>query len=338
MNTKRWVALIIAAAVLGISLVINSVFAIFQSDFNSSLENIAASATDSDLSENVMEEGSVNSRIAVLRVEGTIQDTGEASPLFGSSGYNHDLFMEQLERVKEDDTVKAVMLTVNSPGGGVVESAEIYDKITEIQEETGKPFYVSMGATAASGGYYIAAPAEKIFVNEETLTGSIGVIMQSVNYGDLAERYGIDFVTIKSGPYKDIMSPTRDMTEEEREILQEMLDDSYEAFVDVIEEGRDMTEEEVKAVADGRVMNGRQAVEADLADGFGYEEDVIAQMREDIDLGNAEVFEYGMSGGLGSLFAVKVNSLLGNDMETQMLKKLFTEYNSPRMMYLYGEK
>lgn len=294
--------------------------------------------TQSSISEVVIEDGDFNNRVAVLNVDGVIQDTGDAASLFGTTGYNHSFFMEQLENVKEDPTVKAVVLTVNSPGGGVVESAEIYDKITEIQEETEKPFYVSMGATAASGGYYIAAPAEKIFVNEETLTGSIGVIMQSVNYGELAERYGVDFVTIKSGPYKDIMSPTREMTDEERTILQEMLNDSYESFVDVIEEGRDMTEAEVKAVADGRVMNGRQAVEADLADGFGFEEDVIEQVKTDFELGNAEVFQYGTSQGLGSLLSMKMSSFFGNDIETQMISKLLTEYSSPRMMYLYGDK
>ena len=166
--------------------------------------------------------------------------------------------------IKEDDTIKAVVLQVNSPGGGVVESAQIYDKIKEVQEEIGIPFYVSMGSMAASGGYYISAPADKIFVNKETMTGSIGVIMESVNYGKLAEKYGVDFVTIKTGPYKDIMSPTRDMTEDERAMLQDMINESYESFVDIIEEGRGMTEAEVKKVADGRIMNGRQAIEAGL--------------------------------------------------------------------------
>ncbi len=337
MNTKRWIALVIAAAVLVISLLVNSVFAMFQSDFAGSFDELMA-AESSQFEETVIEQGSANSRIAVLKVDGAIQDTGEASPLFGAAGYNHEFFMGQLEQIKEDDSVKAVMLKINSPGGGVVESAEIYDKITEIQEETGKPFYVSMEAMAASGGYYIAAPAEKIYVNKETLTGSIGVIMQSVNYGELAERYGVDFVTIKSGPYKDIMSPTRDMTEEERELLQEMLDDSYQSFVDIIVEGRDMPEDEVRAVADGRIMNGRQAVEADLADDFGYEEDVIAALRNDFELADAEVFKYGVSQSWGSLLNVKVQSLFGNDIETQMLSKLMTEYSSPRMMYLYGDK
>lgn len=337
MNTKRWIALIGAVVLLGISLVVNSAYSIFKTTMNSGVEEIL-DASASTFSESVIEDGSASQRIAVLNVEGVIQDAGSASSLFGEAGYNHDFFMEQLEQIKEDDSVKAVVLKVNSPGGGVVESAEIYDKIIEIQEETSKPFYVSMGATAASGGYYIAAPAEKIFVNRETLTGSIGVIMESVNYGELAERYGIDFVTIKSGPYKDIMSPTRDMTEEERALLQEMLDDSYESFVDIIEEGRGMTEEEVKALADGRIMNGRQAVEANLADDFGYEEDVIEALKTDFDLANAQVFEYGTSQGLGSLFSMKVNSFLGNDIESKLMGQLLSEYSSPRMMYLYGEK
>lgn len=337
MNSKRWIAIVAAVALLGISIVINSAFALFQSNVGTGLDELMG-ATDTAFSENVIEAGNAAKRIAVLNVDGVIQDTGEAASLFGAAGYNHESFMEQLEQVKEDNTIKAVVLKVNSPGGGVVESAEIYDKIREIQETTEKPIYVSMGAIAASGGYYIAAPADKIFVNEETLTGSLGVIMQSINYGELAERYGVDFVTIKSGPYKDIMSPTREMTPEERAILQEMLDDSYETFVDVIEQGREMTEEQVKKLADGRIMNGRQAVEANLADDFGYDEDVIAAVQTDFDLAGAEVFEFGPAQGLGSLFSLKMKSLFGADIESQMIGKLLTEQSAPRMMYLYGEK
>ncbi len=335
MNTKRWIALIAAAGILVISIVVSSAFSLLKTDFSSGFEDIVGSS-DTFLGEQVMEPGDGSNRIAVLTVDGAIQDTG-AAPLFAAAGYNHDLFMEQLEAVKEDESVKGVVLNVNSPGGGVVESAQIYDKIIEIQEETEKPFYVSMGSMAASGGYYISAPAEKIFVNEETLTGSIGVIMQSVNYGELAERYGVDFVTIKSGPYKDIMSPTRDMTDEERALLQEMLDSSYERFVDVIEQGRNMTEAEVKEYADGRIMNGRQAVEANLADDFGYEEDVIQSLREDFSLEGAEVFEYGAGDDWTSLFAMKAGSFFGMDMETKFISDMLSQNSGPRMMYLYGD-
>ena len=337
MNTKRWIALIAAAAILVISLVINSAFAIFQSTLGANMDELLA-VSETTVSERIVEDGDFDKRIAVLNVEGTIQDTGEAASLLGGTGYNHDLFMEQLEQVKNDDSIKAVMLKVNSPGGGVVESAQIHDKITEIQEETKKPFYVSMGAVAASGGYYISAPADKIFVNRETMTGSLGVIMQTVNYGELAKKYGVDFVTIKSGPFKDIGSPTREMTADEQALLQEMLDDSYEAFVDVIEEGRGMPEEQVKAVADGRIMNGRQAVEAKLADDFGFEEDVLTALRTDYDLKGAQVIEYGADQGIGSLFSMKLSSLFGNDMESKLIAKLLTDNSAPRMMYMYGEQ
>ncbi|RNF40828.1 signal peptide peptidase SppA [Planococcus salinus] len=338
MNAKRWIAIAAAAVVLVISVLFNSAYTLFQSNLGSGIDEYMA-LEESDISENVIEEGSGNSRIAVLEVEGTIQDTGDASSLLGSTGYNHDFFMKQLEQVREDDTVKAVVLNVDTPGGGTLESSQIHDEIVEIQEEAGKPVYVSMGSMAASGGYYISAPAEKIFVSPETLTGSIGVIMQGVNYSELAERIGIDFETIKSGPYKDIMSANRDMTEEERALMQEIVDQSYNAFVDVVMEGRDLSEEEVRAVADGRILNGRQAVEADLADEFGLEEDAISQLREDYDLANAQVFEYGAPGtGLGSLLSMKVNSFLGNDMETKLVAELLSNYNSPRLMYLYGEE
>lgn len=337
MNTKRWIALGAAVVLFGLSIIVNIASFAFSNDWTSSFENMLA-VPESEYSETVLETGNPSKRIAVLTVDGVIQDTGSANSLFGAQGYDHQFFMNQLEMIKEDDSIKAVVLQVNSPGGGVVESAQIYDKILEVQKDAGVPFYVSMGSMAASGGYYIAAPAEKIFLNKETLTGSIGVIMESVNYGKLAEKYGVDFVTIKTGPYKDIMSPTRDMTKDERAMLQDMINESYESFVDIIEQGRGMTEAEVKAVADGRIMNGRQAIEAGLADEYGYLDDVISAVRKDLKLQDAEVMEYGYSQGLTSLFSMKTQSFFGGDAETQLIGRLLSDYNAPRMMYLYGEK
>ncbi|WP_075620068.1 signal peptide peptidase SppA [Paenisporosarcina indica] len=337
MNAKRWIALGAAALLFGLSIVVNIASFVFSSNWTSSFEELL-SLPESGYTETVLEVGDMSERIAVLTVDGVIQDTGGASSFFGDAGYNHQFFMDQLEMIKEDDSIEAVVLQVNSPGGGVVESAQIYDKIKEVQDEVGVPFYVSMGSMAASGGYYISAPADKIFVNKETLTGSIGVIMESVNYGKLAEKYGVDFVTIKTGPYKDIMSPTREMTKDELAMLQEMINESYETFVDIIEEGRGMTEAEVKAVADGRIMNGRQAIDAGLADEYGYLEDVIAAVRKDFKLEDAEVIEYGYTQDFTSLFSMKTQSLFGGDVETQLIGRLLSDYNAPRMMYLYGEK
>ena len=333
---KRWIAVIVAAALIFVSVGVNSLSYIFTRDFNSLFED--ALATTSEYGETIIEDGSTKEKIAVVTLDGVIQDLGGATSIFQSAGYDHQFFMNQLELILEDETVKGVVLKVNTPGGGVVESADIYDAIRMIQLEKEIPVYVSMGGMAASGGYYVSAPADKIFVNRETITGSIGVIMESMNYAKLAEKYGIDFNTIKTGPYKDIMSGSREMTDVEREMLQEMINDSYERFVEIIAEGRGMTKEEVKNVADGRIMNGRQAIEAGLADDYGKPADVISAMKEDYDLGTAQVFEYAAKDSWLSLYGVKAGNLLGGNVESELIGKLLSDYSSPRMMYLYGEK
>ncbi|PWW26130.1 protease-4 [Cytobacillus oceanisediminis] len=336
MNGKRWAALGIAAGLFVFSVVLNFVTAFAFTDIESSVTDLFAGSNEAFMEE-VIEEGNAMKKIAVLDVNGVIQDTGDAASLFASPGYNHKGFMENLEYVKEDEAVKAIIIRVNSPGGGVVESAEIHDKIVEIQKETKKPVYISMGSMAASGGYYISAPADKIFASPETLTGSLGVIMQGYNYAGLAEKYGVEFVTIKSGPYKDIMSPTRDMTEEERKILQSMINNSYEGFVKVISEGRSLPEQKVKEIADGRIYDGRQAKELNLIDGFGYDDDVIEQLKKDHNLKGAQVVEYTENLGFGSIFSMGARKIMGEDLEMAGLMKMLSQPNSPRLMYLYAE-
>lgn len=337
MTTKRWVAIIVATTLLVVSIGINTLSYFFSQDFSGMMDDFADTST-TDFDETVIEEGSGKERIAVLSLNGVIQDTGGSSSFLSSDGYNHQFFMNQLAEIHEDSSVKGVVLKVNTPGGGVVESADIYDAIREIQSDREIPVYVSMGGMAASGGYYVAAPADKIFVNHETITGSIGVIMESMNYAKLAEKYGIEFNTIKTGPYKDIMSGSREMTEEERAMLQEMINDSYERFVDIIVDGRNMTEGEVKKIADGRILNGRQAIEAGLADDYGKAGDVIVAMQSDFELENATVFEYTMSESLSSLFGLKAKSMFAGNMESEIIGKLLSDHSAPRMMYLYGEK
>ncbi|MGG1629901.1 signal peptide peptidase SppA [Rossellomorea sp. NRS-1567] len=336
MNAKRWTALGIAVVLFFVSVVVNFATSAATGDFNKAFEDMLG-ATDNPFSEEVIDEGNAQKRIAVLEVEGVIQDTGGANSLFESPGYNHELFMDKLDAVQKDKSVKGIILKVNSPGGGVVESAQIHSKLVEIMDKAKKPIYVSMGGTAASGGYYISAPATKIFASKETLTGSLGVIMQSINYSELAEKYGVDFVTIKSGPYKDIMSPTRKMTDEERKILQSMIDNSYEGFVDVIASGRDMSEAEVKKIADGRVYDGIQAKEVNLIDEFGYVEDTIEAMKKDYKLKGAQVFEYTAGDPFSEFFSMGAKKMIGQDMEAAALMKLLSKPNSPRLMYLYSE-
>ncbi|WNF22031.1 signal peptide peptidase SppA [Mesobacillus jeotgali] len=336
MNGKRWAALGIAVGLFIASIFINFLSTVAFSDAEDAFTDMFA-VSEEMFAEEIIEEGDMLSKIAVLSINGVIQDTGDAESFFESPLYNHRAFMEQLDYVKENDDVKAIILQVNSPGGGVVESAQIHDKIKEIQKETKKPVYVSMGSMAASGGYYVSAPADKIFASPETLTGSLGVIMQGVNYAGLAEKYGVEFTTIKSGPYKDIMSPSRPMTEDERKILQSMIDNSYEGFVKVISEGRGMSVEQVKDIADGRIYDGRQAKQLKLIDGFGYLEDVIESVRKDENLGDATVVKYTESMGFGSFFSMSAQKIMGKDAEMAGLMKILSQPNSPRLMYLYAE-
>jgi protease IV len=336
-NTKRWIALGIAAFLFAFSVVTSIFSTILSNDFQRTMDDFMK-PTNSLLAEEVIEEGNLMKKIAVLDVNGTIQDTGSTSSIFATSGYNHQLFLKNLNNAKEDGAVKGIIIRVNTPGGGVVESAQIHDKIVEIQEETKKPVYISMGSMAASGGYYIAAPADKIYASPETLTGSLGVIMQGVNYAGLAEKYGVKFETIKSGEFKDIMSPAREMTEEERNILQEMINSSYAGFVKVISDGREIPENEVRSIADGRIYDGRQAKELNLIDDFGYFEDVVDAMQEDHNLKDAQVFQYTENFGFGSLFTMGARQLIGqDDIELAGIMNLLSQSHSPRLMYLYAE-
>lgn len=335
MNTKRIVALIIAAVLLLFSIGINTIITIFKTDFFSSFDSITG--TKDIVYEKVIEPGDFDKRIAHLTVNGVIQDVSEPS-IWQTVDYNHQAFLDQLDAVLEDDSVKAVLLSVNSPGGGVIESAEIHEKLLKIKDEKQIPIYVSMGSMAASGGYYISAPADKIFAQRETITGSIGVIMQSINYSKLAEKIGVEYETIKSGEHKDMFGGARPSTPEELAMLQEMIDESYEEFVNIIEAGRGMTEADVKKVADGRILGGSQALKAGLVDEIGNEAATLRTLREDHGLEKAGFFEYTVdTDSWASLLGVKIGSFFSPSAESQYLSKIISSTNSPRMMYLYGE-
>lgn len=337
LSGKRWAALAIAAVLFVGSVVINFLSAFAFKGIKTDINDFMNSS-DKPYTEEVVQGGSELKKIVILNVDGVIQDTGDsASSLLQSAGYNHQEFMKKLNYIKKDDTVKGIIIRVNSPGGGVVESAEIHDRLKEIQKDTKKPVYISMGSMAASGGYYISTAAKKIYASPETLTGSLGVIMEGINYEGLADKYGVDFVTIKSGKYKDIMSPTRKMTEEERQILQRMIDNSYEGFVKVISEGRQMTVDQVKKIADGRIYDGRQAKDLHLIDGFGYLDDVISEMKNNEKLKGVKVVRYTDDLGLGSLFSLKAKKWMSDSAELTGLMKILSKPNSPRLMYLYAE-
>jgi protease-4 len=207
-------------------------------------------------------------KIAVVPVVGTI--TSAESQLGGvQSTTTPEGLSDALRQAADDRSVRAVVLEVNSPGGGVTASDEMHQSILDFKESTDKPVVVSMGDTAASGGYYISTAADRIVANETTLTGSLGVIFQLTNFSEAADKYGISQVVIKSGKFKDIGNSFRKMKPEEREIFQSLVDESYEEFVDVISEGREIPKDRVREIADGRIYSGSRARELGLVDSFG---------------------------------------------------------------------
>ncbi len=181
--------------------------------------------------------------------------------------------VEQIVDFKEDSSVKAIVLRINSPGGSVSPSQEIYDEVKAAAAL--KPVVVSMGSVAASGGYYIAVPAQRILANPGTITGSIGVIMQFTNVEELLGKVGLKSQVVKSGLHKDIGSPMRPMSSADREILQSLIDDVYAQFVQAVAESRQMDPDKVRQLADGRIFTGRQALEAGLVDELGGYQDAI---------------------------------------------------------------
>jgi protease-4 len=207
-------------------------------------------------------------KVVVVPIEGVIapaDDTlGGVLPTSTPEGLT-----DALRQAGSDPSVVAVVLEIDSPGGGVTASDEMHQSVLDFEENTGEPVVVSMQDVTASGGYYISTAADRIVANKTTLTGSLGVIFEITNFAEAADKYGIKQVVIKSGKYKDIGSAFREMTPEERDIFQSIVDDSYAQFVDVISEGRDIPKDRVREIADGRVYSGLQAKKLGLIDSFG---------------------------------------------------------------------
>jgi protease IV len=202
-------------------------------------------------------------QIAAIELEGVISDSKE--------------FVDQLKDFGNRSGVRSVVLRINSPGGGVAASQEIYEAIRRFRAESKKKVVVSMGSVAASGGYYAACAADKIFANPGTITGSIGVIAEWYNYGDLLRWAKLQSVVFKSGTLKDAGSATRPLTEEEKLYFQNLIGNMYGQFVSAVAGSRKMKEEDVRRLADGRVYTGQQAKANGLVDSIGTYQDAIAE-------------------------------------------------------------
>ena len=269
--------------------------------------------------------------VAIVRVEGAIVP-GEAPPPNPFGGVTGVAYSQQviddLKKANEDESVKAVILYIDSPGGSVLAADEIY---LQIQEMT-KPIIASMNSLAASGGYYVSAPTDEIWASPHTLTCSIGVIFQLLNVEEFAEEYGITTVTVKSGKFKDVGNPFREFTPEERALIQTIVDEAYAEFVRVVAEGRHMNEEEVREIADGRICTGKQAQAMGLVDELGYLPSAIDRAAE---LGKIEgeprIIEYKRELG----FFEALGASLNRPSPVAELKQLIHFNPGSPLMYLY---
>lgn len=203
-------------------------------------------------------------KVAVVEVFGPIIDSGEVTEL--------------IEKYAKNRSIKGIIVHIDSPGGAVAPSQEIYEALLSARDK--KPVVASFGSVAASGGYYIALGADRIVSNPGTITGSIGVIMGFIDPRELLSKIGLATIIVKSGEFKDLGSPVRAFTDRDRKMLQGVIDDVYDQFVEAVAESRDMTIDEVKAIADGRILSGRMAKEVGLVDEIGTFRDSVTILSE----------------------------------------------------------
>jgi protease-4 len=202
----------------------------------------------------------LRAKVGVVRIEGVIIDSAE--------------IIEQIEEFASDDGIRAVVVRINSPGGGVVPSQEIYQSVLEIRKK--KKVVASMGAVAASGGYLIAVAADRVMANPGTITGSISAVMHFADVQELMRKVGVRSSVVKSGKFKDIGSPVREMTDEERHLIQGIVNDIYDQFTQIISQNRNVPLETIIDLADGRIFSGRQALAVKLVDELGGLQDAVS--------------------------------------------------------------
>lgn len=252
--------------------------------------------------------GQSRRRMAVVDIEGQIVAGENGSSIFGNVVAGSETIMAQIRKAAADRSIKGLILKINSPGGSSPASEAIYREVLRFREQTGKPVLAVMGDVAASGGFYIAVGADEIYANPATITGSIGVIMQFANYEDLYQKYGVEMTTIKSGKYKDIGDSARDLTREEHEMLQLIVNQIYQRFVRAVMSGRKLTEERVLELAQGQIYTGIQAKKLGLIDYLGNFYDAVDYFSNKIN--------------------IKGKPLLVYYTETSLIKKIINSFSS----------
>lgn len=255
--------------------------------------------------------------VGVINIVGTIQaNTGRSWA--STDEYNHNLYMKYIDQMKNSRRNKGIMLYVDSPGGSVYESDELYLKLMEYKEETNRPVYAYFATQACSGGYYIAMAADKIYANRNCWTGSIGVIISLLNYKNLYDKLGIKEIDITSGENKAMGSGGLNLTDEQKKILQSLVDEAYDQFVGIVSDGRGMDVETVRSLADGRLYSAQQAFENGLIDAVATEDELKQDFVSDMGVSQDILFfepQDSTSLFMGSLFGAAQDLVPKSDNE-----------------------
>lgn len=305
MKKKQWIGIVVAGVVFIAVCATGILSNVVQSKLTEKADTKSKTSTSEMLSsiwgsseENVTlpEEDFVG----VLNIVGTIQaNSSNSISLSGSDDgqYNHNLYMKYVDELEKSKNNKAILLYVNSPGGTVYESDELYLKLMEYKEKTKRPVYAYFGSQACSGAYYISMAADKIYTNRNTWTGSIGVIVSLTNYKKLYDKLGIKEIDITSGKNKSMGSGGLDLTDEQYDILQSLVDEAYDQFAGIVSDGRGIDIATVKKIADGRIYSAKQAKEKKLVDEIGTEDELKALIQKENKLSDDVVYDTAKSSG-----------------------------------------
>lgn len=328
--SKKQIIGLIAAALAFVFVGVAS--AVTHSVFNTDKEASSVESTMTSVANSNKVELPDNDFIGVVKVEGTIMNTSSSNSLFSSDDtYNHKKTLEYIDNMTKSSTNKGILLYVNSPGGGVYESDELYLKLKQYKEKTKRPIWTYMGSQACSGGYYISMASDKIYANRNTWTGSIGVIISLTNVKGLYDKLGIKEIDITSGPNKAMGSGGLDMSDEQHEILQGMVDESYEQFTAVVAEGRKMDINTVKQIADGRIYTAKQALKLGLVDQIDTYENTKNEMIKQI--GNdVEIYEPTKQENVFASLFSKAESLKTKS-DAQVISEYLEKQDNGGLMY-----
>ena len=304
MKKKQWIGIVVAGVVF-IAVCATGIFSnVVQSKLT---EKTKTTESKTDMLKNIWSSSEeditlpTEEFVGVLNIVGTIQaNSSDNISLTGSDDgqYNHNLYMQYIDELEKSKDNKAILLYVNSPGGTVYESDELYLKLMEYKKKTKRPVYAYFASQACSGAYYISMAADKIYANRNTWTGSIGVIVSLTNYKKLYDKLGIKEIDITSGKNKSMGSGGLDLTDEQYDILQSLVDEAYDQFSGIVSEGRGIDIATVKKIADGRIYSAKQAKQKKLVDEIGTEDELKTLIEKENKLSKDVVYDTAKSSKL----------------------------------------